>query len=118
MPTYLEYQLEDGSPLLIQVDEATSGISRASLSDAAGNVMQKAGQSFESALAGVKSAALALRHHLADLQADEVEVTFGLKATGDLGNFAIGKVGAEANYTVTLKWSHQKSEPPNTPINF
>jgi len=38
-----------------------------------------------------------------------VEVKFGLKATGEAGNylFAIGKVGVEANYEVTLKWSNQ-----------
>jgi hypothetical protein len=42
------------------------------------------------------------------MRADEVEVTFGLKAVGDLGNFAIGKVGAETNYTVKLKWTNTK----------
>jgi hypothetical protein len=40
---------------------------------------------------------------------DEVKVTFGLKATGDLGNLAVAKVGAEANYTVELTW--KKAEP-------
>jgi len=32
---------------------------------------------------------------------DKVEVAFGLKATGEVGNFAVAKAGAEANYTVT-----------------
>ena len=36
---------------------------------------------------------------------DEVEVEFGLKATAELGNFAIGKVNGETNYTVRLKWT-------------
>jgi Trypsin-co-occurring domain 1 len=34
----------------------------------------------------------------------EVEVTFGLKATGEVGNIAIAKAGAEANIEVRLKW--------------
>jgi len=43
---------------------------------------------------------------LHDVQADEVEVQFGLKATREFGNnmFAVGKAGVEANYEVTLKW--------------
>lgn len=34
----------------------------------------------------------------------EVEVTFGLKATGELGNIAIAKVGGEASFEVRLLW--------------
>jgi hypothetical protein len=39
----------------------------------------------------------------------EATVTFGLKATGEAGNFAIGKVGMEASYMVTPKWSNEES---------
>ena len=41
---------------------------------------------------------------------DEVEVTFGLKAAGEAGNFAVAKVGAEASYTVTLKWKREEEK--------
>ena len=43
-------------------------------------------------------------------QADEVEVSFGLKASGELGSFMIAKVEAEANYSVTLKWKKDKEK--------
>ena len=39
---------------------------------------------------------------------DEVEVTFGLKATGEVGNFAMAKVGTEASCTVTLTWKRKE----------
>jgi len=57
-------------------------------------------------LSSVRISALQIRKKLHDVQADEVEVKFGLKATGEVGNnmFAIGKAGMEANYEVTLKW--------------
>jgi hypothetical protein len=42
---------------------------------------------------------------------DEMTVSFGLKASGDLGNLAIGKVGGEANYAVTLKWKKEEKKP-------
>jgi hypothetical protein len=39
---------------------------------------------------------------------DEVEVTFGLKATGEVGSFAVAKANAEANYKVKLTWKRDK----------
>ncbi len=56
------------------------------------------------ALGAVKASAAALRRELSELSADEVEVKFVLKTTGELGLFAVGKLGAEANYELTLKW--------------
>jgi hypothetical protein len=107
LATYLEYQLDDGTTILVEIEEPkTSGVTKASR-DTVGNVIQSVNQKFEDAFAGIKKSALALRQQLEEMRADEVEVTFGLKATGDLGNFAVGKVGAEANYTVTLKWKNE-----------
>ena len=107
MATYIEYELEDGTTVLIESSEPGSGVVRASR-DKEGNVIKKAGQKFEAALAGIKPWADALRRQLDDLLADEIEVTFGVKAVGEAGNFAVGKVGAEANYEVTLKWSNKE----------
>ncbi len=107
MATYIEYELEGGTTVLIESSEPESGVVRASR-DKEGNVIKKAGQKFEAALAGIKPWAAALRRQLDDLLADEIEVTFGVKAVGEAGNFAVGKVGAEANYEVTLKWSNKE----------
>jgi predicted secreted Zn-dependent protease len=110
MATYIEYQLEDGTTILVEADQPQlSGVTKASR-DKAGNVITSVNQKFEDAFAGVKKSALVLRRQLEEMRADEVEVTFGLKATSEAGNFAIGKVGMEANYTVTLKWSDKESE--------
>jgi hypothetical protein len=35
---------------------------------------------------------------------DEVEIEFSVKATGELGNFAVGKLSGESNYRVKLLW--------------
>ena len=37
-------------------------------------------------------------------------MTFSLKATGEVGNFAVAKAGAEANYTVKLTWKRERKE--------
>lgn len=34
----------------------------------------------------------------------EMEITFGLKATGEVGNLAVGKVAGESNYQVRMIW--------------
>ena len=39
-----------------------------------------------------------------DLHVEEAKIKFGHKSIGEAGIFAIGKVGGEMNYEVTLKW--------------
>ncbi len=109
MATFIEYKLEDGTTILVQSNQPAQagGITKASRGDAVGNAINAVNQKFADAFAGVKKSALVLRQQFVELQADEVEVTFGLTATGELGNFAIGQVGAEANYEITLKWSNK-----------
>ncbi len=108
MANYLEYQLDDGTTVLVQVSgQAPGGITKVSRGDRLGNVINTVNQKFTDAFASAKQSALALRQQFEELKADEVEVKFGLSATGELGNFAIGQVGAEANYEVTLKWSNK-----------
>ena len=45
-----------------------------------------------------------------DLHVEEAEIKFGLKTVGEAGVFAIGKVGGEMNYEVTLKWKKPENE--------
>lgn len=112
MSTYLEYELDDGATVLIQASDQEP---RASLPPGGARrgegeaVVVRVHKRLSDALAGVKAQAAHLRQQLDDLRADEVEVKFALKATGELGNFAVGNVGMEANYEVTLKW---KNAPP------
>jgi hypothetical protein len=44
-----------------------------------------------------------VRSGLAD-RPDEVEITFGLKASGELGSLVVAKAGVEASYSVKLTW--------------
>jgi hypothetical protein len=105
MAQFIRYQLEDGSELLIEAIEPEAGVVKAGL----GEKIQQAKQTFDQALDSVRLSALQIRKKLHDVQADEVSVKFGLKATGEVGNnmFAVGKAGVEANYGVTLKWKKQ-----------
>ncbi len=111
MATYIKYEQEDGTIILVETgDEKAGGVTRAGRDGKIDKVIDSATDKFEDAFAGVKKSAQILRQQLEEMRADEVEVTFGLKATGDFGNFAIGKVGAEVNYTVTMKWANKEKE--------
>jgi len=70
-----------------------------------GEKIEAAKTSFDAALDSVRVSALQIRKKLHDVQANEVEVKFGLKATGQFGNnmFAVGKAGVEANYELMLR---------------
>lgn len=103
MATYIEYIQEDGHMLLIEVDESAGQAIKAS--EISGNTIIKAEHSFKEALQSIKSSITTLRQGFADLQVDDVEVTFGIKTVGEMGLFAICKAGAEINYEVKLKWT-------------
>ena len=109
MTKFIEFKTADGADVLVEVDEKElpAGIARAGLKDMAGTVVSQAQQFFEQAIKNVLrlnvetfyGAIQELPHPPTD-----VEISFGLKATGELNNFAIGKLGADANYTIKLNW--------------
>lgn len=102
MPTYIEYELEDGVMILIEdPKDETGGIVKAARGDGA---IVKAKKKFGEALQGAKAQARLLLQEIEDLHVEEAEIKFGLTTTGELGNLAIGKIGLGVNYEVTLKW--------------
>ena len=112
MTRYIEFELEDGGTVIIEAgDEPTGGLVKAATP---GEMVEKAKDSFDDAIEHVRGAAGIIVKKLRSLSdpPDEMEVSFGLKASGELGNIVVGKGGLEANYTVTMKW---KGEEPNKP---
>ena len=108
MAQYVQYITEDDGVIWLQIhEEPQSGVVKAgSLGKKAQDAVLEAQIRFEDAMNTVKHSAQTIIGKIKGLSdpPDEVEVTFGLKAIGELGNMAIGNVGAEANYTVKLKW--------------
>jgi hypothetical protein len=119
MAHYIQFQTDDGNTILVEVEEADvyqPGVVKAGLREKAQEAVSQAKAGFEEGLEVIRHNATAFIKKVRSLSdpPDEVEVTFGLKATGELGNFAVAKAGAEANYTVTLKWKReakQKAQP-------
>jgi hypothetical protein len=110
MKQLIEFPLEGGGSILVQVDEPTpeGGVVRAARP---GEIVAKASQTFESALDKIKPAAGAIISKLRGLAdpPDEIEVEFGLTMNAEAGAF-VAAAGAEANYTVKLTWKREASE--------
>ena len=101
MTTFIEYELEDGATILIELVDDVGGIVQASRGE---NVIIRAKKKFAEAFKDAKTQARLLLREIEDLNVSEAEVKFGLTTIGEFGNIAVGKVGTGVNYEVTLKW--------------
>lgn len=107
MKRLVEFPLEDGTTMLVEIEEPDQGgLVKASRAD---DVIVKAQQTLEKSLEKVKPAAQVVIQQLRKLHdaPNEIQVTFGLKLSADAGA-VLASAGAEANYTVTLKWVKEK----------
>lgn len=104
MPTYVEYQLDDQTTILVEGPEDESGgIVRAANEEGSVTTV-KAKKTFADAMKDVNAQARLLLKEINSLHVDEAEVKFGINTVGEIGNIAIGKVGVGVNYEITLKW--------------
>lgn len=101
MSTYVEYINEDGSAVLIELSETSGGLVQVSRD---GLSIIETGQKFKGAFASIRGTIKDLVAEMDALKVEEGEVRFGLKALAEAGVFAVGKMGGELNYEVTLKW--------------
>jgi hypothetical protein len=102
---YLEFPLEGGGSILIEAADEPSRTSAGFLRDGDTHAgADKAQQSFDASVESVRRSASLLVSKLRELTPDELQVNFNLKASGEMGGLTVGKAGADANYTVMLKW--------------
>lgn len=108
MKRLVTYPLETGGSISVEVDDAPDVVRRGlNPTEAA----EKAGTSFEGALAAVKPAVLAIAstfRNFADAP-EEIEVEFGLKFSAQAGAF-IASAETEANFQMRMVWKRAKAE--------
>jgi hypothetical protein len=114
MPSYIEFETEVGRTVLVEVEEEEvtprGGVSKAGLLDKIKKNIAKAESKLDEAVQNavkdnVRPFVKTAQDLAKETEAVEMEVTFGLVMTGEIGNVAVGKAGAQSNYTVTLKWT-------------
>lgn len=114
MPNYIQFTTEDGGTVLVEVEQQEvalrGGVTKAGLKDRLQESIAMAQAKFDDALQravkqNVRPFVKSAQDLANEMDAAEMQVTFGLSMIGELGNVAVGKAGAQSNYTVTLKWT-------------
>jgi len=104
MSVYFEYNLPDGTNILVEAVQDSGNVVKASSRGSQDQVIET-GEQLGEALSKIGKTAAVVHQSFLGIEADEIEIKFSLKATGEAGIFVVGKVGMEANYEVTLKWN-------------
>jgi hypothetical protein len=101
----VEFPLEQGGSVLVEVDGAPAGPVTRGLGKDRSALVEEADKTFEDATAAVTPAAQSLiaRLRAMDDAPDEVAVQFGVQLSAQTGAF-IASVAAEANFTVSMTW--------------
>src|SRR5262245_5287606 len=100
---YVKFSLDGGGTVLLESDEALGALPVSALGDRA----TQAVSALEASLDSIRSLAASMMSRLhEDLPnpPQEVELTFGIKASAEMNALVVAKAGGEANFTVKLKW--------------
>jgi hypothetical protein len=108
MVRLLEYPLEAGGSVLIQVEDGPSGDGEVTRGwgDRDRRVVEQARESFEQAVARVQPAVQGLVRQLRSLtdSPDAIAVEFGLELSAEVGAFVAG-ASTKGNFKVTMTWN-------------
>ena len=101
----VEFSLEQGGSVFVQVDDAPGGSVMRGLGKDRPTVAERTDRSFEEATATVIPAARSLltRLRAVDDPADEISIEFGVQLSAQTGAF-IASAAVEANFRVSLTW--------------
>ena len=109
MKQLVEFELPDESTILLEVDEPERPGAKP-VSRRPGEMAVKAQKTFEQALDEINLQPMlnAIKKKFNEMEesADEIEVKFGIKLSGQAG--AIITVGGEASYEITMRWDNRQ----------
>ena len=111
MKHLVEFPLEEGGSVVIEVDEPESeGTIRAGR----GDTIIKAKETLEEALNKVLPVTKSIVEKLRSVgnSPDEIEINFGVKLNAAAGAI-IASASAEANFDVTVRWTGKKEAAPS-----
>lgn len=111
MKRLVEFPLDQGGSILVQIDEPADGPVTRGLGKDRSALVEEADKTFEDAIAAVTPAARSLIARLRSIEdsPDEVGIEFGVRLSAQAGAF-IASVATEANFKVSITWRHQSAE--------
>lgn len=108
MRRLVEFPMEDGSTIWIEVDEQAKG---GPVPVSAGHFPEKATQTFEAAVHKIIPIAQSVLDKFKNMEKapHEIEVTFGFNVNTEVGAI-IATASTSANFSVLLRWSKDQSK--------
>ncbi len=105
MKRYVEYEIDGGKPIIVEIEDVTPGLVPAADS---GQVVAKSRQGFEQAMETIGPVAEKLVTRLSEMAKapDQIGVEFGLKL-GFAAGAVIASGSTEANFKVSLTWKRE-----------
>ena len=113
MASYVKFELEDGTVVYVESTDTPKGASGFPLGTRGDHPSEQAAVSFEKSIQSVRKMAAALIKEMREgfvQSPDEVQVNFGLKASGEIGSLIVARGGMEANYNVMLRWASEEKK--------
>ncbi len=114
MSSYIKFETEEGDTVLVEVEtreiSLPAGTQKAGLQEKIQDTFAVAKETFELAISRAvryNTQAFVNAIRSLDVPPHEAEINFGLKATGEIGNFMITKASGEVNYNVKLLWKFE-----------
>jgi hypothetical protein len=108
----VKFKLEDGTTVYVESAEAPRG-SSGLLPGGKGEHGDHQAISFDQSITVVRKMTAALIENLRkgqDQEADEIQINFGLKASGEVDGLVVARGGMEANFNVMLRWHSDKDD--------
>ena len=111
MKRFIEFPLEDGSTIVVEVNESEGERVTRRAARGTEEEPEKAPQTFEQALSKIRPAIEKVIAMLRGLiqKPDEVEMEFGFSLSAEAG-VIIASASTQANYRVTLRWKEEATE--------
>ena len=110
MKRLIAFKLEDGSTIIVEANEPEIGATTRGLRRPE-EMVEDAKDTFAQALSKIRPATEQVITTLRDLvhKPHEIEMEFGFSLNAAAG-VVIASASAEANYKVTLRWTHETQE--------
>jgi len=100
MKRLVEFPLQEGGSVVVQIDEPDMG---GTVRAGRGDTIEQAKETLEDAINKVLPAARSVVEKLQGMRPNEIEVTFGISLSFKAGAFIT--TGTDANFGVTVHWT-------------
>lgn len=111
MAAYVKFKLEDGTNVYLEVIDGPKGPGGLIPTTRGENADDQTAISFEDSFQSVQKMVSLMVQSLQEgfeTEPDEVNMSFGIKASADVNNLVISRGGSDNNFGISVRWRKEK----------